>query len=347
MLRAAEARDRRVRGDDRCARCAGDRRCGAAASSGRAYVDSWKSARTMKLATLKNGTRDGQLVVVSRDLPRAVAVDRRSRRHCRRALDDWARDVHPASRRRAAMRWSAGCAGAFAFDPRRATGAAAARLSMGRRLGVRQSRRARAQGARRGDAGELLDRSARVPGRLGRFSRRRTRTCRCRARSSASISKARSRSSPTTSRWGRAATRRADAHQAADARQRLVAAQSDSRRARQGLRLLSVEACDGVLARRRDARRAWAMRGTMRQVHLPLVSAGQRQAVRSAERGRRHDVRLRPAASSTSRRRAMRAPARSSARARSRTTTARSARPASPSGACWSRSSRASRRRLS
>ena len=45
-------------------------------------------------------------------------------------------------------------------------------------------------------------------------------------------------------------------HQAADARQRLVAAQPDSGRARQGFRLLPVEAGDRVLAGRRDAGRA-------------------------------------------------------------------------------------------
>ena len=44
----------------------------------------------MKLATLDNGTRDGELVVVSRDLARAWRCPR-SRARCRHALDDWTR----------------------------------------------------------------------------------------------------------------------------------------------------------------------------------------------------------------------------------------------------------------
>ena len=52
------------------------------------------------------------------------------------------------------------------FAGRGMRGAPAARLSMGGRLGLRESRRAGAQGARRGDAAQLLDRSADVSGRL-------------------------------------------------------------------------------------------------------------------------------------------------------------------------------------
>lgn len=44
----------------------------------------------MKLATVRNGTRDGQLVVVSRDLSKAVAVYRIAAT-LQAALDDWAR----------------------------------------------------------------------------------------------------------------------------------------------------------------------------------------------------------------------------------------------------------------
>jgi fumarylacetoacetate (FAA) hydrolase len=43
----------------------------------------------MKLATLKDGTRDGQLIVVSRDLKTAVVADGIAR-SLQRALDDWA-----------------------------------------------------------------------------------------------------------------------------------------------------------------------------------------------------------------------------------------------------------------
>ena len=42
----------------------------------------------MKLATLKDGSRDGRLVVVSHDLSRAVAVPRIART-LQAALDDW------------------------------------------------------------------------------------------------------------------------------------------------------------------------------------------------------------------------------------------------------------------
>ena len=44
----------------------------------------------MKLATLKNGTRDGKLVVVSRDLTRATEAFNIAPT-LQRALDDWAR----------------------------------------------------------------------------------------------------------------------------------------------------------------------------------------------------------------------------------------------------------------
>ena len=43
----------------------------------------------MKLATLKDGTRDGRLVVVSRDLTRATEAARVART-LQAALDDWA-----------------------------------------------------------------------------------------------------------------------------------------------------------------------------------------------------------------------------------------------------------------
>ena len=44
----------------------------------------------MKLATLRNGSRDGQLVVVSRDLARALPVQRIAAT-MQEALDNWAR----------------------------------------------------------------------------------------------------------------------------------------------------------------------------------------------------------------------------------------------------------------
>ncbi len=52
----------------------------------------------MKLATLHDGTRDGTLVIVSRDLARAVAVPEIART-MQRALDRWdSVGVHPQGR---------------------------------------------------------------------------------------------------------------------------------------------------------------------------------------------------------------------------------------------------------
>lgn len=72
----------------------------------------------MKLATLRNGSRDGQLVVVSRDLSKAVAVPQIAAT-LQAALDDWARlaaklvDVADALEKGAVS-------GSFAFDPEQA-----------------------------------------------------------------------------------------------------------------------------------------------------------------------------------------------------------------------------------
>ena len=70
----------------------------------------------MKLGTLIDGSRDGRLVVVSRDLRRAAAV------HAvvdtlQDALDDWARAA-PALRELAAALEAGGCSDAFELDPR-------------------------------------------------------------------------------------------------------------------------------------------------------------------------------------------------------------------------------------
>ncbi len=83
----------------------------------------------MKLATLRNGARDGRLVVVSRDLARAVAAAGIAPT-LQAALDDWAAAAPLLARTAAAL--EAGRAeGSFAFEPRAAHGAAAARLSTG------------------------------------------------------------------------------------------------------------------------------------------------------------------------------------------------------------------------
>lgn len=71
----------------------------------------------MKLATLKNGRRDGQLVVVSRDLARAVAVTDPCTT-LQAALDDW--DAVAPRLAELAARLERGEVGeSFAFDPAR------------------------------------------------------------------------------------------------------------------------------------------------------------------------------------------------------------------------------------
>jgi 2-keto-4-pentenoate hydratase/2-oxohepta-3-ene-1,7-dioic acid hydratase (catechol pathway) len=72
----------------------------------------------VKLATLKDGTRDGQLVVVSRDLSRAVAAPRVAP-SLQAALDDWSRTGPQLEELSRAL--SDGTAeGSFAFEPAQA-----------------------------------------------------------------------------------------------------------------------------------------------------------------------------------------------------------------------------------
>lgn len=72
----------------------------------------------MKLATLQDGTRDGQLVVVSRDLSRAVAVPQIART-LQAALDDWSRTSKALSAIAESLE-NGSAAQSFAFDARRA-----------------------------------------------------------------------------------------------------------------------------------------------------------------------------------------------------------------------------------
>jgi fumarylacetoacetate (FAA) hydrolase len=72
----------------------------------------------MKLATLRNGSRDGQLVVVSRDLSKAVGVPQIAVT-LQAALDDWAR-VSPKLLEAADALEKGAVSGSFAFDPERA-----------------------------------------------------------------------------------------------------------------------------------------------------------------------------------------------------------------------------------
>jgi fumarylacetoacetate (FAA) hydrolase len=69
----------------------------------------------MKLATLRNGTRDGQLVVVSRDLSVAMPVPAIART-LQAALDDWSR-VEPRLQEVADHLAEGGASGAVPFDP--------------------------------------------------------------------------------------------------------------------------------------------------------------------------------------------------------------------------------------
>lgn len=71
----------------------------------------------MKLATLKNGTRDGRLVVVSRNLRKAVVADGIATT-LQQALDDW--DACAPSLRALSERLDAGLIDALDFDPAQA-----------------------------------------------------------------------------------------------------------------------------------------------------------------------------------------------------------------------------------
>ncbi len=72
----------------------------------------------MKLATLRNGSRDGQLVVVSRDLSKAVAVPQVVAT-LQAALDDWSRIAPNLLEVSSALEQGA-VSNSFAFDPNRA-----------------------------------------------------------------------------------------------------------------------------------------------------------------------------------------------------------------------------------
>jgi fumarylacetoacetate (FAA) hydrolase len=72
----------------------------------------------MKLATLNDGSRDGRLAVVSRDLTRCVAVPEIART-LQHALDDWTRCAPALAAIGDALN-AAGLPDAIAFDPRRA-----------------------------------------------------------------------------------------------------------------------------------------------------------------------------------------------------------------------------------
>ena len=284
----------------------------------------------MRLATLRDGTRDGALVVVGARRPDAARAPRGVAPTLQAALDDWDRAA-PALAALAA-RLDAGARPAEPLDADAPRPAAAARLRVDRRLGVPQPRPARAQGARR--------RAARRRWRPIRSSTRAARAC-CSAR--ATTSRSPIRPGASTSRAEVAVilgdvprgTRAADAARArapADARQRRHAAQPGPRRAGQGLRLLPVEAGDRLLAVRGDARRA--RRRLARRARAPARCARPTTARSCGDPDAGPRCTSRSSTSSrTWRARAPSPRARSWAAARSRTPTARAASPAWPSGA--------------
>src|SRR5687767_9728505 len=72
----------------------------------------------MKLATLRNGYRDGELVIVSRDLSRAIRVTQIATT-LQMALDDWAR-ISPMLLKAAESLEQGKVSSSFAFDPEQA-----------------------------------------------------------------------------------------------------------------------------------------------------------------------------------------------------------------------------------
>jgi fumarylacetoacetate (FAA) hydrolase len=73
----------------------------------------------MKLGTIKDGTRDGTLVVVSRDLKKAVKAEGIART-LQGALDEWAEKCGPLDLLSKGLNAGKVQVGAFAFDPRQA-----------------------------------------------------------------------------------------------------------------------------------------------------------------------------------------------------------------------------------
>lgn len=69
----------------------------------------------MKLATLDNGTRDGRLVIVSKDLKQAVSAEPVAA-NLQQALDGWEK-IEPRLREMAAVLDKGGAKNSFAFDP--------------------------------------------------------------------------------------------------------------------------------------------------------------------------------------------------------------------------------------
>ncbi len=242
----------------------------------------------MKLATLKNGTRDGELVVVSRDLARCVAVPEIART-LQAALDDWERRA-VARRDLGRARTPAACRTRSRSIRARAMAPLPRAYQWAGRLGLRQSRRARAPRPRRRDAAGILDRPADVPGRVRQHARR-VRGHRARRRGLGHRLRGRGRGHHR---------RRADGHAAAEAGRciRLLMLVNDvslrnliPAELAKGFGFLQSKPASGFLAGRGHARRAG--RRLARRPGAPAARlAPERRALRPAERGRRHDVRF-------------------------------------------------------
>ena len=182
----------------------------------------------MKLASLKAG-RDGRLVVVSRDLARCTPAEGIAPT-LQAALESWS-EAAPRLRR-LAEDLETGRVEGQALRPGCLRRAAAARLPVARRLGLRHPRRAGAQGARRRAAGALLERSADVSGRLRRL-RRPARADRGDQRGLGHRSRGGGRGDHRSGADGHARRARRRAHQARAAGQRRDRAGADPGRARQ------------------------------------------------------------------------------------------------------------------
>ena len=206
----------------------------------------------MKVATLKDGTRDGRLVVVSRDLTRAAdATDVAPTLLA--AVESWA-----TAEERLRVRFEqleSGTVESTAFDPCAAHAPAASGTAVDRRLRVRKSRAP--DGPRPASRpGELVRGvPTRLPGRIRRLHRAVRRRRRRRGvggdRLRGRGGRDRRRGSHADASRGRRASR-----QAPPPLQRRQPAELRPARALDRLRVLQRQAVVGVLPRRGHARRA-------------------------------------------------------------------------------------------
>ena len=284
----------------------------------------------MKLGSLKEGGRDGTLIVVDRAVKKAVRASSVAPT-LQKALDDWA-TAEPKLRALAQQLADGKASGAFDLD----TKALAAPLPRAYQwadgsayvVHVELVRKARGvemppsfwtdplmyQGGSDSFIGPNDDIEARRRSPWHRFRRRDRRDRRRRAD-------------------GRVARGGAPAHQAGHHPERRVAAQRHRHRAGQGFRLLPRQARHGLRAGRRHARRAGRRLG--RRQAQPAADLDASTARNSAIPT---PPPISPSISASSspmpRRRGISRPARSSAPAPSPTATPAPAAPASPSGAC-------------